>query len=126
MDIDERFRNILDTLPAFYKFDGVSEHSEAVKQMHRQKPFLAYQRVVIFEFVHHRLLKLHRLYMSRGYRNPKYAYSTRTCVESARVIISVRRELDRVQCSGQRYWVFKFHVRLCSAAILDLASVFSY
>lgn len=108
--IEARFREILRSLPRFFRLDGQSEYDPEVHRHHRERPYLSFQRAVIHAYVHHRLLKLHRLYMSRGYWNPKYIHSTRTCIESARVVIGVLRALDHVGCRGQRYWIFKFNI----------------
>lgn len=108
--IEARFREILRSLPRFFRLDGQSEYDPEVHRYHRERPYLSFQRAVIHAYVHHRLLKLHRLYMSRGYWNSKYIHSTRTCIESARVVIGVLRALDHVGCRGQRYWIFKFNI----------------
>lgn len=108
--IEARFREILRSLPRFFKLDGESEYDLEVRRYHRERPYLSLQRAVIHEYVHHRLLMLHRLYMSRGYWNAKYIHSTRTCIESARVVIGILRALDDAGCRGQRYWIFKFHI----------------
>ncbi|SPO21120.1 uncharacterized protein UTRI_00597 [Ustilago trichophora] len=108
--IEARFREILRSLPRFFKLDGESEYDPEVHRFHQERPYLSLQRAIIHEYVHHRLLKLHRLYMSRGYWNAKYIHSTRTCIESARVVIGILRALDNAGCRGQRYWIFKFHI----------------
>lgn len=108
--IEARMREILRSLPRFFKLDGESEYDPEIHRLHRERPYLSIQRAVIHEYVHHRLLKLHRLYMSRGYWNAKYIHSTRTCIESARVVIGILRALDSVGARGQRYWIFKFHI----------------
>uniref|UniRef100_V5EW02 Zn(2)-C6 fungal-type domain-containing protein n=2 Tax=Kalmanozyma brasiliensis (strain GHG001) TaxID=1365824 RepID=V5EW02_KALBG len=108
--IEARFREILRSLPRFYKLDGESEYDPEIHRLHKERPYLSTQRAIIHESVHHRLLKLHRLYMSRGYWNAKYIHSTRTCIESARVVMGVLRALDNAGCRGQRYWIFKFHI----------------
>lgn len=108
--IEERFREILRSLPRFFKLDGESEYDPEIHRFHQERPYLSLQRAVIHEYVHHRLLKLHRLYLSRGYWNAKYIHSTRTCIESARVVIGILRALDNTGCRGQRYWIFKFHI----------------
>ncbi|KAN0063512.1 hypothetical protein ACQY0O_003959 [Thecaphora frezii] len=110
MQIDERFRNILDDLPPFYRLDGRSEYDPQIVRLHRARPYLALQRAVIHEYVYHRLLMLHRLFMTKGYTRLKYVHSTRTCVESSRVVLSLLRCLDEVKSRGQRYWIFKFHI----------------
>lgn len=108
--IEARLREILRSLPRFFKLDGKSEYDPEIHRLHQERPYLSFQRAIIHEHVHHRLLKLHRLYMSRGYWNAKYIHSTRTCIESARVVIGILRALDNVGCRGQRYWIIKFHI----------------
>ncbi|SNX81861.1 uncharacterized protein MEPE_00566 [Melanopsichium pennsylvanicum] len=108
--IEARFREILRSLPRFFKLNGESEYDPEIHQLHRERPYLSVQRAIIHESIHHRLLKLHRLYMSRGYRNAKYIHSTRTCIESARVVIGTLRALDKADCRAQRHWIFKFHI----------------
>ncbi|PWN52454.1 hypothetical protein IE53DRAFT_281451 [Violaceomyces palustris] len=105
--LDSRLRSILDSLPKFFRLDGSSEYDPEILEHHRRRPYLSLQRVAIYETVHHRLLMLHRLFMGRGYLNPKYAFSTRTCIESARAVISSLKSLDQVNCYGRKYWLFK-------------------
>ncbi|TKY90758.1 hypothetical protein EX895_000756 [Sporisorium graminicola] len=108
--IEARLREILRSLPRFFKLDGESEYDPEIHRLHQERPYLSFQRAIIHEHVHHRLLKLHRLYMSRGYWNAKYIHSTRTCIESARVVMGLLRALDNAGCRGQRYWIIKFHI----------------
>ena len=84
LEIDERLRRLLGSLPRFYRLDGRSEYEAEVVEMHRSRPYLSLQRAAIHEYVHHQLVKLHRSYMGRGYWKAEYEPSTRTCVESAR------------------------------------------
>ena len=47
--------------------------------------------VVLASGVHNRLLRLWRPWMTRGYRDPKYAPATKVCVDSARSIVHATR-----------------------------------
>ena len=60
-------------------------------------------------YIHHRLLKLHRLYMPRAYQgtDPKYHNSREVCLESADVILSCYNELVQADSPLHRWWSFR-------------------
>lgn len=58
--------------------------------------------MVLIESVHFRLLLLHRPYLLAAYKNEKYAFSLRSCVESARTVIFCRSEVDRIDWNLQK------------------------
>ena len=57
--------------------------------------------------LHNRLLRLHRAYMTRGYTDPTYAYSTRTCHDSAYQLLELVSQSRAVLC---KWWVVLVHV----------------
>lgn len=78
-----------------------------IKSIVQQRPYIAYQRCVILYGLNNRLLRAHRPFMSRGYQDQKFAYSTESCIKAAKVIIAAQRALrdifdaaDRVSESG--------------------------
>lgn len=88
LDIDAEMRKIRDNLPPFYRYDGVSEKSKEVKALHATRPWLELQRILISEWLHHRSLQMHRFFLSRGYKNPKYKLSLDRSIEGARGVVS--------------------------------------
>ncbi|KDN53086.1 hypothetical protein K437DRAFT_115767 [Tilletiaria anomala UBC 951] len=111
LQIEQSHRSILTSLPYYYQFP--SEHNAAtydaaaVQAAHTEKPFRVIQRVLIYLYVHHRLLKLHRLYMPRGYRNGVYKHSREVCLESAEVLLSCYSELVQASSPIHRMWSFR-------------------
>ncbi|GAA5990395.1 hypothetical protein JCM10908_007351 [Rhodotorula pacifica] len=56
---------------------------------------LYWARVAALQNVHIRLIRFHRPFASRGYRDPKYRSSTEAALASARVVLETQRELDK-------------------------------
>lgn len=49
--------------------------------------------------IHSRIVRLHRPFLSRGYEeDSRFAYSTKACVESAKIVVSSHQCVDR--CSS--------------------------
>ncbi|KWU43826.1 hypothetical protein RHOSPDRAFT_34626 [Rhodotorula sp. JG-1b] len=56
---------------------------------------LYWARVAALQNVHIRLIRFHRPFASRGYRDPKYRSSTDAALASARVVLETQKELDK-------------------------------
>jgi hypothetical protein len=82
---DRRFNEILDGLPWFYKMDEASRRKSA--PLEKERPYIAWQRSFIHFGFHTRLSRLHRPYLARGYKDPRYAYSRMICLRSARMVM---------------------------------------
>lgn len=108
--ISDQLRDFLSGLPAYYRFDGVSELSEEVRRQHAARPYLSLQRVLLHEQVHTRLMRLHRNHIGRGLRDEAYVDSVSCCAEAASVVVTVRDELERVQSPLRNMGFFKAHV----------------
>jgi len=61
---------------------------------------------IVASGVHNRILRLHRPWMTRGYRDARYEQATRTCVESARIIVDASRHYGMVI---RRQWFLLYH-----------------
>lgn len=93
-EIDSNMMEIKSKLPKFFVYDGVTEHTEEMKELHRKHPYLTFQRILLNEWIFHRLLQCHRIYMTRGYRNPKYKFSLDRSIECAQGVVSIGFERD--------------------------------
>lgn len=51
------------------------------------RPYIALQRCVILYGLNNRLLRAHRPFMTRGYVDSKYAYSTASCIKVSKASI---------------------------------------
>ncbi|GAA5862110.1 hypothetical protein JCM3774_006178 [Rhodotorula dairenensis] len=56
---------------------------------------LYWARTAALQNVHIRLIRFHRPFASRGYRDPKYRSSTDAALASARVVLETQKELDK-------------------------------
>lgn len=50
---------------------------------------------MVTQTINNRLLRLHRPFMSRGYRESKYRYSTKCAIFAARTCLITQQSLDR-------------------------------
>lgn len=104
---DQRTKELLDRLPAYFKYDR-SDDPE-IKAIVKQRPYIAYQRCVILYGLNNRLLRAHRPFMSRGYQDVKYAYSTESCIKAAKVIIAAQRALRDIFDAADRVSGFQLY-----------------
>ncbi|KAK4704424.1 hypothetical protein P7C70_g1786, partial [Phenoliferia sp. Uapishka_3] len=87
LDLDAGYREIIDTLPATLRDDFLPPMGEELYNIWR--------RHMCTQTIYNRLLRLHRPFMSRGLRDPKYAYSTKTAIEAARKTLLAQQHLQR-------------------------------
>ncbi|WFD04078.1 hypothetical protein MOBT1_002777 [Malassezia obtusa] len=118
MKIDRQICEILDKMPRYFRFDGVSELSDDVCTAHAQHPYLSLQRLFLQEQIHFRLLRLHSPYLPMALRDPGYRRSLVACIEGARVTVAVWEELQRTENPNQQMHYMKWHL-LSAAIVLD-------
>ena len=104
--LDSRFTDMLDELPVFLRFDEESRRtSEAID---RKDPNIALQRYIVNLTVNTRRCKLHLPFLSRASVEPRYTFSRKACLESARRVFEIRRILWTEQS-----YVTLAHSKLC-------------
>ena len=104
MDLDTRFRKVYSTLPHQLRPDLSQPFDPTLTTTKR---YLVEQRVFMGITLHNRLLRLHRAYMSRGYDDSHFAYSTSACLNSAYQLLDLVRQSRVVLC---KWWVVIIHV----------------
>lgn len=92
--LDAKFQDHLDKLPVYFKTDPAS--IEQSREICRQRPTIAWQRISIHFAIHTRLCRLHRPYHLEGITNTKYAYSHKVCIQSAQTVLELRRSMDEI------------------------------
>lgn len=107
--MDTRIVNLLDTLPPYFRgATPPAEHINDSKVM---------ECLLIQLIGETRLLRLHRPYLSRGYRDRKYAPSKERCVNSARSILVLLKTAEKASPILLGQWLTLFYgfgaVRLC-------------
>lgn len=110
LEFDAKYRGLLSGLPSYLRPDPALEQMPEVRQEQAHRPYLAMQRLVIFEMVNHGLLMLHRSYLCLGHHDDKFAFSARAALDAARTIVSCRQQIDNVHPAVQRHWVFSHHL----------------
>ncbi|KAE8137110.1 hypothetical protein BDV38DRAFT_283224 [Aspergillus pseudotamarii] len=125
LELDRRFQNFLSDLPTFFQLDPDSiEQSQKICE---ERPHIPVQRISLHFSLHTRLCRLHRPYHLEGVTNPRYAYSHRTCIQSAQKVLELRRLMDdagaRIGLKPGRFWTANQH---CFLAALILATDVSF
>lgn len=112
LELDAKYQKHMDDLPFFFKLDPAS--IEKSRQICKERPYIAYQRITIHFSLHTRLCRLHRPYHLEGTTNPKYAYSHQSCIRSAHKVLELRRSMDEIAIgvglSPSRFWTVMHHV----------------
>ena len=117
---DRRFTEILDGLPWFYKMDEASRRKSAL--LENERPYIAWQRNFIHFGFHTRLSRLHRPYLARGYKDPRYAYSRMICLRSARMVIEMEQQMRQLASGfnpdSARLWIVVHHVFVATVTLV--------
>ncbi|KAJ5579515.1 uncharacterized protein N7459_005500 [Penicillium hispanicum] len=112
LDLDAKFQDAFSRLPEFLKLDPVS--IERTREICKERPYIAWQRLGIHFSLHTRLCRLHRHYHLEGITNRKYAYSHMVCIHSAHKVLEIRRSMDEVSADvglmPGRFWTVMHHV----------------
>jgi hypothetical protein len=118
--IDEEFKKIEETLPPYYK---VTETSPMTRPASEKDDDLVrnWEKIVCNLSLQTRGLRLHRPYLTRGYKNPKYAYSTKQCVRAARAALNFLHEgvsLDTGVVFLEKWWITLFYAFISIVVLL--------
>lgn len=116
--IDYQLCALVEKLPNYLRFDGLSELSDEVQAIHAQHPFLSLQRLFLQEQIHFRMLRLHSPYLPSALRDTARRRSLKACIEGARVTVAVWEELQRAENPNQHMHYMKWHL-LYAAFVLN-------
>ncbi|KAL8279331.1 hypothetical protein RQP46_008368 [Phenoliferia psychrophenolica] len=78
LQIDRDIREIISTCPVYLSPDADVRHLPAFVSSFRNYWIMS---------VHHKLLVIHRTFLGRSFRDPRYSYSRKAAIEAARIII---------------------------------------
>lgn len=87
INLDKRFEGFLVDLPFFFRLDA--ESRERSKPLEMVYPKIPITRYCITTAAHTRRCRLHQKFLLRQSFDPRYAYSRRVCLESARAVIQI-------------------------------------
>jgi hypothetical protein len=101
LEMDTKIVTLLDSLPPYFRgATPPAEHINDTKVM---------ECLLIQLIGETRLLRLHRPYLSRGYRDRKHAPSKERCVNSARSILVLLKTAERASPILLGQWLTLFY-----------------
>ncbi|KAI3624867.1 hypothetical protein GLX27_003681 [Malassezia furfur] len=118
LEIDAQIGALVNSLPIYFRFDGIAEVSSSVQAIHAKYPYLTLQRLFLQEQIHFRILVLHAPYLQAAMRDPAHRRSLIACIEGACVVVTVWEELQRGAISNPQVHYVKWHL-IIAAVVLD-------
>ncbi|KAJ5184310.1 hypothetical protein N7472_009150, partial [Penicillium cf. griseofulvum] len=120
LGLDQKLQKIYAEVPSYFRFDQTSRRDYSA--LYRERPALAWQRALIQQGFHTRLCRLHRHYLVRGAKDPKYSYSHVVSLQSARKVLEVKRIMDEEEPvftpHSSVIWAVMHHVFMAAAILL--------
>ncbi|KAF4633565.1 hypothetical protein G7Y89_g4544 [Cudoniella acicularis] len=95
--LDQKLQDFISSLPFFFKLDAESRRRS--KPLETMYPKISVARYCITTEALSRRCKLHQRFLHRQSVDPRYAYSRRACLESARAVVQVYEDLR--ECDSQ-------------------------
>ncbi|KAM0791451.1 hypothetical protein ACM66B_005906 [Microbotryomycetes sp. NB124-2] len=95
LGLDRGYREVLENLPTRFMPEYIPPLGEPLQVL--------WQRNMALQTINSRLLRLHRPFMSRGYRDPKYRTSTDSALQAARRVLVCQQSLDRAPLIKQGF-----------------------
>lgn len=90
--LDKKLQDFISNLPFFFKLD--TESRKRSKPLETIYPKIHVSRYFITTEAHSKRCKLHQRFLHRQSVNPRYAYSRRACLESARIVVQAYKDLQ--------------------------------
>jgi len=118
---DRKLNDAMKAVPFWFKLDPKSRARS--KEIDKRFPKLPLQRLMGHFGAQTRFARLHRPYLARGARDPKYAYSRMICLRSARSVIEMGKEMTH---SGQEFEQYKLWTMIHHFSVSVLVLVMDY
>ena len=119
-EIDLEARQVHESLPDYLRITASNAPSH-VAQIQAKYPFLIEQAFWFQKLLHTRLLRLHFPFFVQGMNDTEYRHSAEVCVESARHIIQIARNISEAQ-SMTLYGDFIYRNSYFAAIVLHVAN----
>lgn len=116
LSVDGELRKAMMELPSFFQPDQTTK----VPPSNEPKALVRYYEKTILNLaIHSRMLRLHRPWLSRGYKDERFAYSKEQCIRAARA--SLRMMSDGTASYLEKWWLPLFYVSVSGlVVIIDL------
>jgi hypothetical protein len=120
LGLDQKLQKIYAEVPSYFRFDQASRREHST--LYHERPALAWQRALVQQGFHSRLCRLHRHYLVRGAKDPKYSYSHVISLQSARKVLEIKRIMDEEEPvftpHSSVIWAVMHHVFMAAAILL--------
>jgi hypothetical protein len=120
LEFDRKLNSDLDGAPWFYKLDDAS--IQRSKIVEAERPHILLERTTLHFGYHTRICRLHRPYLARGYKDPRYAYSRMMCLRSARIVIKMGQKMQELAVGFNadcgRNWIVAHHVFVATTILV--------
>ncbi|KAE8134360.1 hypothetical protein BDV38DRAFT_273692 [Aspergillus pseudotamarii] len=107
ISLDQRFEAFIRSLPVFFRLDEASRRQS--RDVERRYPQIIVQRYILWSTLQGRRSKLNQPFLTRVSMNPRYQYSRKVCLQSARCVIELKALMDQDMAS-----LASAHVRLAT------------
>jgi hypothetical protein len=111
---DKKLNDLYDEFVCYFQHDNASDKERQV--MYKERPYLEWQRDFFAFGLRTRLARLHRPFLARGYKDPRYSYSRMVCLQSAREVIDMKSVMRQLPCG--RLWIVVYHVFLATITLV--------
>ncbi|PGH20805.1 hypothetical protein AJ80_03432 [Polytolypa hystricis UAMH7299] len=120
LTFERRINEFTDTVPYFLRSDA--ESRRRCKELDKQRPYLFWQRYMAQFGAGARMSRLHRQYLARGARDPRYAYSRMVCLSSSRAVLEaekqMRADVTDDMPNPSRIWLVMYQVFLATVVLV--------
>lgn len=101
--LEDETRRLYQNLPSYLKYSDDTPANDSPLQMQWQSLFMAVT-------MHNRIMRLHRPFMVRGYREETYLHSTRATLDAAMELIRLIDIGYKIGFPGLQWWVVRIHI----------------
>ncbi|KGB80065.2 nuclear protein [Cryptococcus deuterogattii R265] len=120
LSVDGELRKAMMELPSFFQPDQTTK----VPPSNEPKALVRYYEKTILNLaIHSRMLRLHRPWLSRGYKDERFAYSKEQCIRAARA--SLRMMSDGTASYLEKWWLPLFYVSVSGLVRTSRKDMFS-
>lgn len=110
-ELDQKYKDSLAEVPAFFLEDPAENPD--IARIFKEKPYISHGAKMVQIAWNFRLAKIHRPYLRAAAKNEKYAYNRQRCLEAARKIHCVKRDMEACEPKfmpcGRKVWTVIHH-----------------
>ena len=94
-------------LPAFFQPDTERPAESTTTRLDLMSPtdqVRHYEKIMLSVAIHSRMLRLHRPWLAKGYKDEKFAYSKEQCIRAARATLRIMGDTGGTAAFLEKWW----------------------